>query len=385
MSTNESTVLELPALLAPSISAAVSHIESSRALPEKLLHELRDHGALRLLTPREFGGLEAPLETVLKVYEAFGRLDASVAWTVWNANWGFLGALLDRAGSDRIWAEGSDPVFANSGAPGGVAVPTDGGYRLSGTWKIVTGIGQADWLTVVGVVVEDGSPRLTDRGTPDVRLFVLRRGQWEMQDTWNVSGLLGSGSHDVAVHDAFVPAELVAGIDEPARIDRPLYRGFIPALVLPGCTAVVLGVAQAAIEETVALAASKKTPDGGTLAESAHVQEVIAQSEAALQAARLLLHSTASALDLAGERTEPVTLQQRASLRAAMSHGAQVSRKVLLDMYELGSSSSLYRGNPVERLFRDGMVALQHANHSASLFEAVGRVRFGFAPGRMLF
>ncbi|SFT22781.1 acyl-CoA dehydrogenase family protein [Streptomyces sp. ok210] len=384
MSTNESSLLELPALLAPSISAAVSHMESSRALPEKLLHELRDHGALRMLTPREFGGLETPLETVLKVYEAFGRIDASVAWTVWNANWGFLGALLDRAGSDQIWANGSEPIFANSGAPG-VAVPTEGGYRVSGNWKIVTGIGQAEWLAVVGVVVEDGSPRLTDRGTPDVRLFVLRRGQWEMKDTWNVSGLLGSGSNDVTVHDAFVPAELVAGIDEPARIDRPRYRGFIPALVLPGCTAVVLGVAQAAIEETVALAASKKTATGGTLAESARAQAVIAEAEAALQAARLLLLSVATALDDAGEKSEPVTIEQRASLRAAMSHGAQVSRKVLMDMYELGSSSSLYRGNPVERLFRDGMVALQHANHSETLFEAVGRVRFGFAPGRQLF
>ncbi|WUD72156.1 acyl-CoA dehydrogenase family protein [Streptomyces sp. NBC_00510] len=384
MSTNEYSLLELPARLAPSISAAARHMEASRALPEKLLHELRDHGALRMLTPREYGGFEATLETVLKVYETLGRLDASVAWTVWNANWGFLGALLDQAGSDQIWASGDEPIFANSGSPG-VAVPTDGGYRVSGTWKIVSGIGQATWLAVVGAVVEDGNQRMTDRGTPDVRLFALRRGQWEMKDTWNVSGMLGSGSNDVAVHDAFVPDELAAGLDEPARINRPLYQGFIPALVLPGCTAVVLGMAQAAIEETVALAVSKKTPSGRTLAESARVQAVIAQSEAALQAARLLLHSAAAAMYTDRESSEPVTLGQRASLRAAMSHAAQVSRKVLLDMYELGSSSSLYRGNPVERLFRDGMVALQHANHSADLFEAVGRVRFGFAPGRQLF
>lgn len=384
MSTNESSLLDLPTRLAPSICAAADQIEASRALPEKLLHELRDHGALRMLTPREYGGLEAPLETLLKVYEALGRLDSSVAWTVWNANWGFLGALLDQAGCDQIWADGREPVFANSGSPG-VAVATNGGFRVSGTWKIVSGIGQATWLAVVGVVVEDGTQRMTERGTPDVRLFALRRGQWEMKDTWNVSGMLGSGSNDVAVRDAFVPDELAVGLDEPARIDRPLYQGFVPALVLPGCTAVVLGVAQAAIEETVALAVSKKTPGGGTLAESAHAQATIAQSEAALQAARLLLHSAAAAMYTDRENSEPVTLGQRASLRAAMSHAAQVSRNVLVDMYELGSSSSLYRGNPVERLFRDGMVALQHANHSASLFEAVGRVRFGFAPGRMLF
>jgi alkylation response protein AidB-like acyl-CoA dehydrogenase len=238
---------------------------------------------------------------------------------------------------------------------------------------------------VVCAVVENGSQRMTAQGAPDFRLFVLGRSQWETKDTWDVSGLIGSGSHGVAAQNAFVPDELVAGIEGPVHINRPLYQGYMPALVLPGCSAVVLGVAQAAIEETVALAPSKRTLLGGILAESAHAQEVIAQSEAALQAARLLLYSAAAALDTACERSEPVTMQQRASLRAAMSHGAQVSRKVLMDMYELGGSSALYRGNSVERLFRDGMVALQHGNHNTSLFEAVGRVRLGMAPGRMLF
>lgn len=68
-----------------------------------------------------------------------------------------------------------------------------------------------------------------------------------------------------------------------------------------------------------------------------------------------------------------------------MSHGAHVSREALVAMYELGSSSSLYRGSPVERLFRDGMVALQHANQSAMFFEAAGRVRGGMDPGVPLF
>ncbi|SNS22289.1 Acyl-CoA dehydrogenase, C-terminal domain [Streptosporangium subroseum] len=68
-----------------------------------------------------------------------------------------------------------------------------------------------------------------------------------------------------------------------------------------------------------------------------------------------------------------------------MSHAAQVSREALVAMYGLGGSSSLYIGNPLERLFRDGMVALQHAGHSAEFFEAVGRVRFGIDPGMRLF
>jgi hypothetical protein len=99
----------------------------------------------------------------------------------------------------------------------------------------------------------------------------------------------------------------------------------------------------------------------------------------------MLLFSAAGALEAAGTTGEPVTLEQRAALRSAMSYAAEVSREVLVSMYELGSSTSIYVGNPVERLFRDGMVALQHVNHSAAVLEAAGRVRFGLDPAVPLF
>jgi alkylation response protein AidB-like acyl-CoA dehydrogenase len=78
--------------------------------------------------------------------------------------------------------------------------------------------------------------------------------------------------------------------------------------------------------------------------------------------ARLLLLSAAESLQATGERRETVTLEQRALLRAAMAHAAQVSRQALVAMYELASSSAVSRGNPIERYFRDVMAALQHAN-----------------------
>ncbi|PWI15845.1 acyl-CoA dehydrogenase [Streptomyces sp. Act143] len=376
--------LLLPERLAASVQAAAEEMEAGRDLPEKLVRELRDSGAFALLTPRELGGLEAPLETVLQVYEGFGRLDASVAWVVWNANWGFLAALLGEEGTARIWADGAAPVFANAGQPG-TAVPGEGGYRLSGNWKLVSGINRADWFVAVGVVMAEGGPRMTEAGTPDVRLFTLPREEVSVEDTWDVTGLRGTGSHTVVVEDAWVPDALVARFDTPPRLQRPLYQRFAPTLVFPGCSAVVLGVAQSAIDATVELARTKSTLTGDPLAQSAHAQRVVARSEAALHAARLLLLSAAATVDAAAMIGRPATLDERAALHTAMCHAAEVSRDVLVAMYELGASSSIYRNNPVERLFRDGMVALQHANHSAPFFEAVGRVRFGFDPGVPLF
>lgn len=360
-------------------------IEGRYDLPATLVAELRDAGAFSLLTPRELGGFEAPLPTVLEVYEEFARLDASVAWVVWNANFGFIGALLNDPGNQRIWPHGRPaPVFANSGSPG-VAVPAEAGYRVSGNWKIVSGIDVADWVVVIAVISDGDIPQLTEAGQPDVRLFALPTSQVTITKTWHVSGMRGSGSNDVAVADVFVPAELVGRFDIPPTIDRPLYRGFLPALVLPGCTAVVVGLAAAAIDDTVQLALTKKSVTGETLAELPRVQSAIAASQADLDAARLLLFSAARVLQDTGEAGATVTPGQRADLRAAMSHAARVSRRVLVDMYELASSSPLYTGNALERRFRDGMAALQHFNHSAAAFEAAGRVRLGLAPNMPLF
>jgi hypothetical protein len=68
-----------------------------------------------------------------------------------------------------------------------------------------------------------------------------------------------------------------------------------------------------------------------------------------------------------------------------MTHAARVSREVIEAVYELGSSSAIYRGTVLERLFSDGMVAVAHAIHSAVFFEVAARVRLGPEPGLPLF
>ncbi|MET0450495.1 MAG: hypothetical protein ABW137_01540 [Mycobacterium sp.] len=57
----------------------------------------------------------------------------------------------------------------------------------------------------------------------------------------------------------------------------------------------------------------------------------------------------------------------------------------MVNMYQLAGSAALYRSNPVERLFRDGMAVTQHANQSAVFMEAAARVRLGMDPGLPLF
>ena len=111
---------------------------------------------------------------MLEAYEEFGRLDASVAWVVWNANFGFMGALLDEAGIGQIWPRKQPgPVFANSGAPG-VAVPAEGSSELRCSARLLRSRGGAVWVVRLSVVSTGRlrvSPPLAEIGncTPNVR------------------------------------------------------------------------------------------------------------------------------------------------------------------------------------------------------------------------
>jgi alkylation response protein AidB-like acyl-CoA dehydrogenase len=287
-----------------------------------------------------------------------------VGLLVWNANFGFVGAMLDPAGVAQIWGDGTEPVFANSGQPG-TSEPVDGGYRLSGGWEIVSGIHGADWVILIGMA-------------PEVRFLAVRTNQVDVRNTWDVSGVRATGSNNVTADGIFVPTELTVTLDTAPRIDRPLYRGTgVPGLhrgSARGCRPSNRRGRRAGRHEA--------RDDQGTVADAARTQHTIAKSEAAVTAARLLLKHTAEELQRAGD---DITLQQRAALRAAMTHAPDVSRETLVALYEIAGSAALYRSNLIERIFRDGMAALQHANHSAPFLEAAGRVRLGLDPQMRLF
>src|SRR4051812_22734970 len=86
---------DLPSELREIIDRHREQADADRRLPSELTEALREAGAFRLLTPRALGGFEASLGDAVRAYEAFGYIDAPVAWNIWNGNCGFAAALLD--------------------------------------------------------------------------------------------------------------------------------------------------------------------------------------------------------------------------------------------------------------------------------------------------
>src|SRR4029077_11201193 len=112
----------------------------------------------------------------------------------------------------------------------------------------------------------------------------------EVIDTWSVSGLCGTGSHDMSVEQELVPAARGVSLftDRP-RHPGALYSFPLFGLLALGIASVALGIARGAIEDLIVLPAAK-TPAASskTLAQRAAVQAEVARAEAMLRSARAL-------------------------------------------------------------------------------------------------
>ncbi|MFD4637278.1 acyl-CoA dehydrogenase family protein [Lentzea sp. NPDC058436] len=370
---------ELPERLRPVIEKYRDEADELRRLPHELVGELRAAGAFRFSTPAELGGFELPLAAGADLVERLARLDGPIAWIVWNLNVGFSAAVLAESRVAEVWAGGPDPLIAHSSQPG-FLVPDGDGFRLSGQWKLVSGVEAAEWVALLGVVVDGGQPRMTETG-PDLRFCLVPRSSVTVHDTWHPSGMRGTNSNSVTAQDVLVAADLTVTFAAPARIDRPLYRVPVPNQISAGGAAVVLGIARAAIDEVVRLSHAKTGPDGVAMALQPRLQAVVGQASAQLDAARALLLSTVGALDAAAVADRPATEAERGAVRGALAHAAETARTVLTAMYQAGSSSALPEASRLARLFRDGHTAAQHAMMAPAQYEVAGRTVLGVPAG----
>ena len=353
--TTTQAVRDATRALAPTIAARAVDIEAARRLPRDLLDQLIGAGCFRLLRPTSHHGLGADLPTAIRVFESLAGADASVAWTVMigGGSWIDL-ATLPRATFDELFAA-PDVITAGVFNPTGSATPAPGGYRVTGRWSFASGCEHADWLygnCVEGVV----------DGVPQMRMVALRPDEVTIEDTWTVSGLCGTGSHHFRVDDVVVPAERTCRpMADPPCVDEPIVRIPAPTLISPVIAGVALGVAQAALDDILAIAAAKvPLLAGAPLATNPHFQYELATADTELRAARALLYDTAESVWASAVDEAPFTMEQRARVRAAAVWTTARCSAVVETAYRAGGGGSLYADCPLQRRLRDVHAITQH-------------------------
>jgi alkylation response protein AidB-like acyl-CoA dehydrogenase len=371
--------LEAARALAPVLAAHSEEGERGRRLPRDVVEALVAGGFFRMLVPSSLGGVESDPATFVATVEELSRRDASAGWCIAAcATSGMLAAYIDEAAAREVFGHGGS-VSGGVFAPRGTAHHESDTYLVTGRWPFASGIDHCDWLMGGCMVIEDGARKMLAEGRPDIRLALFPAADVEVIDTWNVSGLRGTGSHDMQVNDVRVPAERTASLLADKPIERgPLYAFPIFGLLALSIAGVALGIARAALDELANLAGGKTpTLSSRRLADRHATQATVARSEASLRAARELLYAEIERGWAEARRRGEVSDTEKAALRLAATHATVASADVVDAMYALGGGTSIYETSPLQRHFRDVHAATQHMLVGPQTWELTGRMMLG--------
>jgi alkylation response protein AidB-like acyl-CoA dehydrogenase len=372
--------------LAPDLRARADEIERGRRVPLDIVGAMAGAGIFRMCVPRAIGGGEVEPATLLRVLEVLGEADASAGWCAMiGCTSGLLSGYLEADAAAVIYGD-PNGIAGGVYAPSGTAVPTSGGYRVSGRWPFASGVEHCSWLMGGSVIVENGAPRLLPSGAPDAPLMLFPARDVEVIDTWNVSGLRGTGSHDIAVRDLFVPAaHAVSLVRDRPRAEGALYAFPVFGLLAIGIAAVALGIGRRAIAELVEIAGGKR-PTGSRriLAERATAQVQVSEAEALVRSGRAFLLEAIEEAWAAAERSGTIDLAARAAVRLAATNATLAAAKAVDLMYNAGGGTSVYATSPLQRCFRDVHVVTQHLMVAPATYELTGRLLFGVATDAAL-
>ena len=293
-SASVSSLLDAVHQIEPVIHAHAEDAERERRLPDATAKAMRECGLYRLWRPKAFGGLELDPMTAFQVIEEVSRIDSAAGWNLQlSSAIDAIGAWFPDEGAKAIYGE-PDSSFGGSFFPPRRAVAVEGGYRLDGRTPFVSGAHQAHWFLGLAHVYDGDTQRLSADGTPVTLLTMCPAIEAVIVDNWRTLGIRGTGSHDVAITDVFVPLSHTAVL-APYETPGSAYEG-------PACINSPSGLryrfwrhrrsGSPGLPSTTCWSSARKTPAylATPLRDRTPVQAAIGETEATLGAGRAYLY-----------------------------------------------------------------------------------------------
>jgi alkylation response protein AidB-like acyl-CoA dehydrogenase len=339
-------------------------------LPSAVRDEIVAHDLFRLWIPARYGGLELPLPEALRIYEAAARLDGSFGWSVMiGAGGGLFAAYLSPAFAEATFRPRT-AVVAGSGAIGGTAEQVPGGFRVTGRWRYASGADYATVFTANCRLTEHGMP-LSAAGDPLIRAMAFSPKDVTIHRTWDTTGLRATGSHDMEVRDVFVPVDATFVTDMPLE-PGPLYRIPFGILTELPVSAVVLGIAQHAVDEFASLARSKPAPGSALVLEQLGVVcDGLHDARAQLEEARRELYELASRVWAAAQSERRLTQEIASDCTETSVRLVRSLVSAVTDLVPLSGMNALRIDDPFSIAWRDLEAAAAH--YSVSPLNAPSR------------
>jgi 3-hydroxy-9,10-secoandrosta-1,3,5(10)-triene-9,17-dione monooxygenase len=361
--------------LIPQLRDRASKTEELRRLPPETERDLHDAGLFRIVQPKRVGGSELDYVALVDCADALGQGDASVAWNFANlASHHWMLGMFDRHAQDAVWDKDANSLIASSFIfPAGRAKKVDGGYVLNGHWPFSSGVESCDWNMLASIV----SPEDEADGI-EYRIFLLNKNDYKINDTWNATGLCGTGSNDVKVADAFVAEHMTIAVSDltggptPGSAVNPNALYALPVFTLFPyvLSGVGLGNAQACLNDYVEFARHRaSTYNRAKVSDMQTTQVKIAEASAKIDAARLIMRSNCIDAMADARRGQIPDIAAKTRLRRDGAFSVNLCTEAVSLMFAASGARSLFTSGALQRQFRDA-----HAvnSHLAFNFDAAG-------------
>jgi len=363
--------------LVPLLKERAARTEELRRIPDDTVQDLLSSKLHLIGVPQLFGGLDVNYGLMLEVGALLGTGCASTSWcySIWSAHSWLVGYWPLEA-QEEVFGKSPDILTSSSLNAGKSAMEkTTSGFRLSGRWEFSSGCDAAQWV-MVGTDVPEG------------RVWVLvPRSDYEIVDTWFVSGLKGTGSKDIVIKDLFVPQHRILDRDRGGDEERNGWeihqqdRYRLPLLVLLGwdLVAPMIGIAQGMIEEFTAGLTGTSGP--GRTADSDAVQSRLSQASGELDAARALMRSDLRETFEKAQKGETPTTLERSRFRRDKAFIAQLCLSSVNRLFEFSGGHGIFDSESLQRYHRDIQAAVRRDGFIMEISGLqYGRVALGLGP-----
>jgi alkylation response protein AidB-like acyl-CoA dehydrogenase len=366
-------LLALAGELADTFAKRADKYDWEGRFPLENFEDLRRSGYLSLVIPSDLGGWGASLLDVLHAQYRLAQGDGSTALITSMHMLHVARLVSDRTEYpplvERICRDvvehgalinsaASEPA-TGSPSRGGRAQTTarrqpDGSWIINGRKTFTTGSYALHYI-LVGCSIEDDPAAASD--LPPLKaekgnfLILSSSPGVRIEDTWNSLAMRGTASNDLVLENVHVGGDAYVEEQVPALPDAALRQAGWSSLT----SAVYLGIAQAARNETVAFA-RKRRPNSlqKPIASVPHIQEKTGQMELALLQSRALLFGLGEQFS-----TDPTSVDP--SLFAAAKYTATNNAIEIVDLaMRIVGAASLSLSSPLQRYYRNVRAGLHN-------------------------
>ncbi|TFY88202.1 flavin-dependent monooxygenase [Pseudomonas nabeulensis] len=370
---DERELLDRARRLVPVLKERTAQADRDLKVPSESIADLQAAGLLRALQPRAFGGYEVDPRTFFEIQSILAEGCMSTAWI-----YGVMGvhpwqlARYPVQAQREVWGDDQSVLICSTYMPAAKVTVVEGGYRISGRWGFSSGSEHCQWVFLGGILPPDGAIA-AEHGT-----FLLPNTDYRIERNWDVLGLRGTGSHDIVVEDAFVPAHRVQRTNNwtpeatPGRQvnTNPIYAIPFAQVFSRAVSTSAIGALQGAINEFRDNAARHIGKHGARTAEDPVAQTAVAEAMITVDSLRLVLERNYEHLMSLARAGEYPDTETRLLYRYQSAYVTNICAERANDLLRSMAASGLYNTNPVARLFRD---LHQARGHIANNFMAYGR------------